>query len=79
MFVLDVVGMHDIDFTGAHALNDVLNELDRQHITFALTRAGDHLRENLARSGLLQRIGTDHLFRSVDDAVKALDPENSTS
>ena len=52
MFVLDVVGMYDIDFTGARALNDVLDELDRQHIAFALTRAGNHLRENLARSGL---------------------------
>jgi hypothetical protein len=39
VFVLDVVGMHDIDFTGARVLNDVLDELDRQHITFALTRA----------------------------------------
>jgi SulP family sulfate permease len=77
-FVLDVVGMYDIDFTGARALNDVLDELDRQHIAFALTRAGNHLRENLARSGLLERIGEDRLFRSVDDAVKALAPENST-
>ena len=75
VFVLDVVGMHDIDFTGARALNDVLDELDRQHIAFALTRAGNHLRENLARSGLLERIGTDRLFRSVDDAVRALGPE----
>jgi sulfate permease, SulP family len=79
VLVLDVVGMHDIDFTGARALNDVLDELDRQHITFALTRAGGHLRENLARSGLLQRIGTHRLFRSVDDAVRALDPQNSNS
>ncbi len=79
VFVLDVVGMYDIDFTGARALSDVLDELDRQHIAFALTRAGNHLRENLARSGLLERIGTDRLFRSVDDAVKALGPENSTS
>ena len=78
VFVLDVVGMHDIDFTGARALNDVLDELDRQHITFAMTRAGDHLRENLARSGLLKRIGTHHLYPSVDDAVKALDPENTS-
>ena len=60
----------------ARALNDVLDELDRQHITFALTRAGNHLRENLARSGLLKRIGPERLFESVDDAVRALGPEN---
>jgi hypothetical protein len=39
----------------ARALNDVLDELARQHITFALTRAGNHPRENLACSGLLKR------------------------
>jgi sulfate permease, SulP family len=78
VFVLDVVGMHDIDFTGARVLNDVLDELDRQHITFALTSAGNRLRENLARSGLLKRIGPDRLFPSVDDAVKALGPENNS-
>jgi SulP family sulfate permease len=71
VLVLDVVGMHDIDFTGARALY-------RRHIAFALSRAGSHPRENLARSGLLERIGTDRLFRSVEDAVRALGPENST-
>jgi len=74
VLVLDVAGMHDIDFTGVGALSDILDELDRQHIAFALTRAGDHVRANLARSGLLQRIGSDHLFRTVDEAVRALGP-----
>jgi len=74
VLVLDVAGMHDIDFTGVGALGEVLDELDRQHIAFALTRAGDHVRENLARSGLMQRIGSDHLFRTVDEAVRALGP-----
>ncbi len=75
LLVLDVVGMHDLDYTGARALKDVLDELDRQHVSFAMARVGSHLRENLARSGLLQRIGPDRLFRTVDEAVKALGPE----
>ena len=74
LLVMDVVGMHDIDYTGTRALRDVLDTLDRQHATFAMARVGNHLRENLARSGLLPRIGTDNLFPSVDEAVTALGP-----
>lgn len=76
--VLDVVGMHDIDYTGARALKDLLDELDRQHIAFAMARAGSHLLENLARAGLLQRVDPDRLFPSVDEAVRALAPEQGT-
>ena len=36
-----------------------------------IARAGDHLRENLARGGLLERIGADHVYASVDEAVAA--------
>lgn len=54
--------MHDIDFTGARALKDVVDELGRQHVAFAMARPGRHLIENVARGGLLKRIGTDHLY-----------------
>ncbi|MGI8414537.1 MAG: SulP family inorganic anion transporter [Solirubrobacteraceae bacterium] len=76
VLVLDVVGMHDVDFTGTRTLRSTLDRLDREQIAFALARAGEHLVENLARSGLLERIGTDHLFPSVDAAVRALNPQN---
>lgn len=79
LLVLDVLGMHDIDYTGARTLTQLLDQLDRQQITFAVARAGSHLRSNLARAGLLDRIGTDHLFPSVDEAVTALGPEQSSS
>ena len=67
--VLDVVGMTDLDFTGARALADLLGELEHRKIGFDLARAGDHVRESLRRSGLLARIGADHLYPSVDAAV----------
>jgi SulP family sulfate permease len=79
VLVLDVVGMHDIDFTGVRALKHVLDELDRQQIDVALARAGSHMLQNLARSDLLDRIGQDHLFPSVDQAVSALRPAGRTT
>ncbi len=72
LLVLDAIGMSDLDYTGARSLREALDELDRKHITFAIARAGEHVRDSLARSGLLQRIGEDRLFPSVGEAVTAL-------
>jgi len=74
LFVLDAAAMGDIDFTGARALRVVLDDLDREHVTFAVARAVGNVPTNLERSGLLRRIGRDHLFHTVDDAVRALGP-----
>jgi high affinity sulfate transporter 1 len=69
--VLDVAGMSDLDFTGARALGDVLDDLDRAQITLAVARAADSVRRALERAGLLARIGADHLYDSVDEAVRS--------
>ncbi|HUE08730.1 MAG TPA: SulP family inorganic anion transporter [Acidimicrobiales bacterium] len=72
LLVLDTVGMSDLDFTGARSLAQLLDRCEREHIDFAIARAGDHVRRSLERSGLIQRIGTDHCFTTVDAAVTAL-------
>jgi SulP family sulfate permease len=77
--VLDAIGMSDIDFTGTRALHEALDGLERRHINFAVARAGARVRESLARSGLLERIGDDRLFPSVGAAVAALDEPTATS
>ena len=75
LVVLDALGMSDIDYTGSRELAAVLDELDHDHTAFAVARAGEHARDGLRRSGLLARIGEDHLFASVDEAVVALGPK----
>ena len=72
LLVLDAIGMSDIDYTGSLALRQVLDKLDAGHIAFAIARAGSHVRESLGHSGLLERIGRDHFFQSVDEAVTRL-------
>ena len=72
VLVLDTIGMSDLDFTGARALGRVLSSCERDHITFAMARAGEHLCQALRRSGLTSRIGEEHLYPSVDEAVVAL-------
>ncbi|MGO9910241.1 MAG: sodium-independent anion transporter [Acidimicrobiales bacterium] len=72
LVVLDTLGMSDIDYTGSRALRRVLDELTRDGIEVAVSRAGSHLRQGLVRSGLFERIGAAHFYPSVDKAITAL-------
>jgi high affinity sulfate transporter 1 len=70
--VLDTTGMSDIDYTGLHALREALDELDRRAIPFAVARTGERVRKGLARGGLLERIGEQRFFDSINEAVISL-------
>lgn len=70
--VLDCIGMTDIDYTGSCALRQLLDYMDGRGLSLALARTNGAVGVGLARSGLLARIGTDHVFASVDGAVRAL-------
>ena len=72
--VLDALGMTDIDYTGTKSLSEVMDDLDRNKISFAVSRAGETTLMSLTRSGLRQRIGENRFFPSVDEAVTAVAP-----
>jgi sulfate permease, SulP family len=74
--VLDTIGMTDLDYTGARVLRQLLDPLDSSGASFAMARTSKTVRTGLARSGLLARIGEDHLFASVGEAVNALHTDN---
>ncbi len=71
--VLDALGMTDIDYTGAVALRELLDELDALGIRFAVARAGARVQGELARAGVTPaRIAEDRFFPDVDAAVTAV-------
>ncbi len=70
--VLDAAGMSDVDYTGSTALGEVLDELEHEGISLAVSRAGERVRTNLRRSGLLYRIGENRFFPSTDSAVTSV-------
>ena len=72
VFVLDTIGMSDIDYTGTDAMRKVVDLFERDGISFGIARSGVHLHDSLRRSGLAARIGEDHFFTSVNEAVTAL-------
>jgi SulP family sulfate permease len=79
VLILDALGMYDIDYTGSRALREALDKLDRENIQFSMARVGSRLRQGLARSGLVERIGAANFFTSVGEAVAALGPRSTDS
>jgi high affinity sulfate transporter 1 len=63
--------MTDVDVTGVEALSSVLDALARREIVLAFAEMKGPVRDRLARSGLVERIGRDRFYRTVGEAVKA--------
>lgn len=68
--VLDVEANVEVDITGADALESLRAELERRGIVLALARLKQNLRAQLAPTGLLTRIGEDHIFLTLHTAVE---------
>lgn len=70
LFVLECSGVIDIDYTGAHVLKVALKRLRDEGVRVAVARLSEERAvESATRSGLLAAIGTDRVFKSVQDAV----------
>ena len=71
--VLEAAGMIDIDFTGGQALEGVIKTCRAAGVVFALARLeSPQAQAATVRLGLRALIGEDHIFESVDAAIKAL-------
>jgi SulP family sulfate permease len=75
LLVLEASGMPEIDFTAAQDLRELLKECQAQGVAVAIARL-ESLRAQAAfeRFGLFDVLPRDHLFHSVDQAVRALAP-----
>jgi len=72
LLVLEASGVTDIDYTGATALQQTVETLRNRGIQVALARlSAERAQEHAARSGVLAAFGSDQVFRSVEDAVRA--------
>ena len=71
-FVLDANGMSDIDYTGARTLVELAAELKGRGVTTAIARSSHLVHHDLKHGGVLQRIGQDRLFATVEEAVDAV-------
>jgi SulP family sulfate permease len=72
--ILDVGATADLDVTTTDMLAQLLDELEERGVTLSLAQAKGKVRDRLARTGLLERIGSDGIYFSVAQAV-ALEQE----
>ena len=75
LIVLEAGGMIDIDYTGGRLLQQTIARLRARGIVIALARlSATPAQIDARRSGLIDTLGPGTVFRSVDEAVKALGP-----
>ena len=68
--LLNAEAIGEVDLTGADALETLRAELEGQGIVLAIARLKQEPREVLAPSGLLERIGADHVFPTLPTALE---------
>ena len=70
-FVLNAEAISEVDITGADALEELREELFRRGIEVGLARMKEELRNDLARTVILQRIPPDRIFATLPTTVEA--------
>jgi SulP family sulfate permease len=69
--VIDAEAIGDVDSTGAGTLADLADGLRERGITLSLARLKATAAGYLERAGVMARIGAEHVYLEVDDAVAA--------
>lgn len=75
LLVIEADAIADIDYTGAKILGDAISRLQAAGVAVAVARLESvRAQASFARQGLTRLIGEDHVFHSVEEAIKALGP-----
>jgi sulfate permease, SulP family len=73
LMVLEASGILEIDFTAAQILRDLLRQIHAMGITIAISRLeSTRAQEAFERFKLYDVLPKDRVFRSVDEAIRAL-------
>jgi MFS superfamily sulfate permease-like transporter len=78
-FVLQAEAIGRIDSTAGQVLEELVDELQRRGVVVAMCELKHDLTDQLERAGLLDRIGHDHVFTTVDAAVAAFSDDDPFS
>ncbi len=76
-FVLNAEANVEVDLTAMDALQQLRTQLNKRGIVFVMARVKQDLRDALARAGLLDTIGEDHIFMTLPTAVDAFNQRES--
>jgi sulfate permease, SulP family len=72
LLVLEATGIVEIDFTAAQVLAEIIRRCHAEGVDFAIARLESlRAQDALARFGIDELLGPNHLFRSVEEAIGA--------
>ena len=69
--ILDLGASGDLDTTTSDALDELITRLEEERVELVLAQVKGPLRDRMRRSGLMDRLGEDHIYRTVTEAVSA--------
>lgn len=72
-FILRLHAVPMIDASGMHAIKEFYDHCKKLHIKLYLTEIRDHTRRDLKKFGLLDSIGENHLFHTLNEALERVD------
>jgi MFS superfamily sulfate permease-like transporter len=73
LLVLEASGILELDFTAAQALLELIVECRKQNVTLAVARLeSTRAQAAFERFGVYDTLPKDHVFRSVDEAIRSL-------
>ncbi|MDV7214425.1 SulP family inorganic anion transporter [Streptomyces prunicolor] len=70
-FVLNAEANVEVDITALDAVDELRRELAHRGVVFALARVKQDLLDDLVAYGLVESVGTDHIFPTLPTAVAA--------
>jgi SulP family sulfate permease len=68
--VINMYPVNRIDSTGAHMLQEIIEDCRRNHVDVYLAGVKGPPRDVLERAGVIDLLGPQHLFHEVHDAVE---------
>jgi MFS superfamily sulfate permease-like transporter len=78
-FVLNTEAIVEVDITAIDTLAELQSELAARGITFAMARVKQDLYRQLKQSGLLQKMGSEHVYFTLHTAIAGFEARDRPS
>ncbi len=69
LVIINGESLNNLDSSAVYALDEILNYYENKNILVAFTSLKGHVRDHLAKSGLMKKIRYDRCFMSIQEAV----------
>lgn len=69
LVIINGESLNNLDSSAIYALDETLDYFENKNISVAFTSLKGHVRDHLAKSGLMKKIRYDHCFMSIQEAV----------